>query len=290
MTQQEILDKLKLDIRLRGLSEGTLKAYHDAARLFMRYYGKPADQMGEAEFRDYLRYLLDERKITTTTINMYNSALRFLFEVTLEHNINYKRTARFKCEHIQPRILNREEIGRLFSVIKDIKHRAIFLNIYGSGLRASEIGRLRVQDVDSTTMRLFIHQAKGKKDRYTLLSQFGLEALRVYWRVFRPASGQGFLFPAKGKSGHLSVEGVEEAFRKYYALSGITSPATVHSLRHSFATHLLENGAEPVYIKHLLGHATFNATNRYLHFANTDVYKTRSPLDALAASNGSARP
>ena len=126
-----------------------------------------------------------------------------------------------------------------------------------------------------------IRQAKGKKDRYTILSQIGLEALREYWKRYRPASEEGYLFHGSTKEGHIGTSGVENAFRKYLGRTDISTPGTVHTLRHCFATHALEAGTDIIYIKELLGHSCFESTNVYLHVANTKVFKTASPADGL---------
>lgn len=279
MTREDYLSQLTEDMEIRGMSPGSVRAYNGAVSLFLLYCEENSLEISEQTFRSYLLFLQKECKIAINTNNLYNSAIRFFLEITLEQNINYKRTARLKREHHYPVVFTKEEVQRFFEVIDNLKYRAVFYNIYGSGLRASEIGKLRIQDVDSKSMRLLIQQSKGKKDRYTILSQAGLTALREYWKAYRPCSEYGYLFPGNCADGHLSVSGVEIAFRKYYALTGIDKKATVHTLRHSFATHLLEAETEPIYIKNLLGHSTFDTTNIYLHMANTKIFKTASPLD-----------
>lgn len=283
MTTQEYLSNMMEDMELRGLSESTMKVYTGAVSLFLKYCNEQDCEIGEESFRQYVLTCFRSGSVSKTTCNLYNSAIRFFLEVTLGQNINYARTCRFRREYHYPEVFTVEEVSQFFSVIDDVKYRAIFLNIYGSGLRVSEIGNLRVSDVDSKNMRLLIRQGKGKKDRYTILSNTGLFALREYWKAYRPSSEQGYLFPGKHE-GHLGVPGVEIAFRNYYAKFGLTKSATVHTLRHSFATHLLENGADPLYIKNLLGHTTMDTTNIYLHIANTPIYKTVSPLDKVTAN------
>lgn len=280
MTTQEYLTHMTEDMELRGLSERSRKVYCGAVSQFLKYCKEQDYEAGEVSFRQFILSRFRSGKVSKTTCNLYNSAIRFFLEVTLEQDINRSRTSRFRKEYHYPEVFTIDEVTQFFSVIDDTKYRAIFLNIYGSGLRASEIGNLHISDVDSKNMRLLIRQGKGKKDRYTILSTAGLAALREYWKAYRPSSEQGYLFPGKHE-GHLGVSGVETAFRKYYCKSGLTKRATVHTLRHSFATHLLENGADPLYIKNLLGHTTMNSTNIYLHVANTPIYKTVSPLDKV---------
>ena len=281
MTKEEIYEKLQTEVKIRGLSSGTNYTYKNAIDLFLNWSGKPIETLEEADFRNYLLYLIDRGDLSTNTINMYNAAIRFFLQVILEKDVNYRRTARLRKEYKLPPVWSLEEVKKFFSVIDNIRDRAIFINIYGSGLRVSEITTLKVQDVDSKGMRLLIRQAKGKKDRYTILSQNGLDALREYWKRYRPVSADGYLFPGTTKEGHLGITGVEFAFRKYLSRTDITTPGTVHTLRHCFATHALEAGTDILYIKELLGHSCFETTNVYLHIANTKVFKTNSPADSL---------
>jgi len=281
MTKEEIYEKLQTEVKIRGLSSGTNYTYKNAIELFLNWSGKPFETLEEADFRNYLLYLIDRGDLSTNTINMYNAAIRFFLQVILEKDVNYRRTARLRKEYKLPPVWSLEEVKKFFSVIDNIRDRAIFINIYGSGLRVSEITTLKVQDVDSKGMRLLIRQAKGKKDRYTILSQNGLDALREYWKRYRPVSADGYLFPGTTKEGHLGITGVEFAFRKYLSRTDITTPGTVHTLRHCFATHALEAGTDILYIKELLGHSCFETTNVYLHIANTKVFKTNSPADSL---------
>jgi integrase/recombinase XerD len=290
MTKEEILDKLVQDIRLRGLSEDTVAEYHTKARVFMDHFDKPADQMGEAEFREFLQYLQDERKLSPASINTYNSGLRFLYEVTLEQNLNYKRIPRVKEPILLPNIMTVKEIEKFFGVIDDLRYKAIFLTVYGSGLRLREVRHLRVSDVDSEQMRLFIYQSKGKKDRFSVLSQTSLTVLREYWKAYRPNHPEGYLFLNRAGTECISNRAIQDAFKKYRDRALLTCQATVHTLRHSYATHLLESGVSIFYIRQLLGHATIWTTTRYLHVASTDIMKTKSPLDTMTEKKKRGRP
>ncbi len=281
MTKEEIFEALAAEIKLRGMSSGTYKTYKCGMTLFLDWAGKPYEELDEEDFRKYLLYLHYETNIKPATINNYNGAVRFLLVNILGKDINYRRTARIRHVYSYPDIWSREEIERFFSVIDSPRDLAIFINIYGSGLRVSEICNLKIQDVDSKGMRLFLRQAKGKKDRYTILSKRGLEALRRYWKIYKPVNSQNWLFPGTTKYGNLGTSGVELAFRKYKKKAGITTPGTVHTLRHCFASHALENGVEPMYIKTLLGHVTYSATNVYIHVSKIKMYQIDSPVDSL---------
>ena len=281
MTKEEIFERLQTEITIRGLSPGTYNTYMRAIDLFLNWSDKPFEKLEEVDFRNYLLYLINRGNLSTATINMYNAAIRFFLQVILEKDVNYRRTARLRKEYKLPPVWSIEEVAKFLNVIDNIRDRAIFINIYGSGLRVSEISTLKIQDVDSKNMRLLIRQSKGRKDRYTILSKSGLDALRDYWRRYRPVSPEGYLFPGVTKEGHLGKSGIEFAFRKYLRRTDISTPGTVHTLRHCFATHALEAGTDILYIKELLGHSCFETTNVYLHIANTKVFKTSSPVDSL---------
>lgn len=278
MDKQQIIEKLTHDMQLRGLSTGTIKAYCQRVNQFQEYFKKPATELWEPEIRTYLHYLSNERKLSTSSVNMCNCALRFLYDVTFEKNLNYKRVPRLKQPYLLPNTLTKDEVQTIFNAADNLKHKSILMTIYGSGLRLSEITALKVSDIDSKNMRIFIEQGKGRKDRYALLSQSNLEILREYWKQYKP---KYWLFEGMEKGSHITKRGVQDMFKKYLKKAGIAKKATVHTLRHSFATHLLEGGTNLFYIRDLLGHATIRTTTRYLHVATTDILKTTSPLDTL---------
>jgi site-specific recombinase XerD len=281
MTKEEIWKILAEEVKLRGMSQGTCKTYKCLMNVFLDWANKPYEELGEDDFRKFLVHLHYETNIKPATINSYNGAVRFLLVVILGKDINYRRTARIRHVGSYPDIWSKEEIERFFSVIDNPRDLAIFVNIYGSGLRVSEISNLKIQDVDSKSMRLFLRQAKGNKDRYTILSSRGLEALRRYWKIFKPVNPQNWVFPGTTKAGNLGTSGIEIAFKKYKKKAGITTPGTVHTLRHCFASHALEDGVEPIYIKSLLGHTSYSSTNIYLHVSKTKMYQIDSPVDRM---------
>lgn len=283
MTQEDILEKLIKDMQLRGMSDDTKQSYCSRAKQFMQHYGNPATELGEQDIREFLYYLFNERKLSPGSVNTVNSALRFLYEITLEQDINYKRIPRLRDPVHLTLYMTVEEIKRFFDSIDNLKHRAIFMTIYGSGLRLCEAGRLKIGDVDSKRMRLLILQSKGKKDRYAVLSKACLDVLREYWKQYKPRHPEGYLFLNREGTAHITGRGIQDAFAKYREKSGISPHATVHTLRHSYATHLLEAGTSLLYIQQLLGHSALWSTMRYLHVAQTDVLKTPSPLDTMNA-------
>ena len=282
MTKEEIWEKLATEVKLRGFSPQSYHTYKCNINAFLDWAGKPYEELDEEDFRNYLIFLINEGRIEKSTINNRNGSIRFFLVVILGKNINYMRTARLRGVTSLPKVWSKETVERFFSVIENPRDLAIFVNIYGSGLRVSEICKLKIEDIDSKGMRIFIRQAKCNKDRYTILSQRGLDALRRYWKIFKPSSPEHYLFPSRWDKGrHLLPGWIETMFNKYKAEAGITEPGTVHTLRHCFATHALEAGTDVLYIKQLMGHSCFSSTDRYLHVAKTSVYKTKSPADDI---------
>jgi site-specific recombinase XerD len=265
---QQILNRMTVDIRMRGLAENTRDAYIRYAGKFLEHCGKPLEELDENDARAYLIHLMRQGTISTSTINMHNSAIRFFFAVTLNKTLNYLQLPRFKKRRTLPEILTQEEVQSLIEGCRNLKHKACLLLAYGGGLRVSEIAGLRVKDIDSKSMRIFVRGGKGGKDRYTILSNECLCALREYWSVYRPNHPAGWLFLGKNKT-HILSDSIATAFKGLLKKSGIQKNVSIHTLRHCFATHLLEGGATIFQIKELLGHASLNSTAVYLHLANS---------------------
>jgi integrase len=202
MTNEEIITRAKEEVKLRGLSPDTEKEYLKSIRVFLHYYNnRTLEEMGEQEIRDFLLHLLEAGR-SSGTMNIYNSALRFLYGAVIQRNLNYQMIPRRRIHRELPTIMSKSELVKFFSAIDNLRDKAIFMTVYGSGLRISEIVHLRVQDIDSENMRLFVHQGKGGKDRYTLLSQANLELLRNYWMEYRPNHPKGYLFYTKQAKDH----------------------------------------------------------------------------------------
>jgi site-specific recombinase XerD len=183
--------------------------------------------------------------------------------------MNYLQIPRFKVPKKLPEILTRDEITEFFNHCTNIKHKALLLLAYGSGLRVGEIVRLKVKDIDSASMRVFVRGGKGKKDRYTILSEVALHALRDYWRKYRPKSSEGYLFPGMKNVGHISEAAVANAIDSVLARTSISKNVSPHTFRHCFSTHLLEDGYSLFQIKEMLGHSSLSSTTLYLHLADT---------------------
>jgi site-specific recombinase XerD len=269
-----MLQQLETDIKLRGLSVKTLEEYVKRTELFLRWADKPAQLLNEQDIARFLTYLIDVRRLKPSSVNTYNSALRFFFGVTLNQNINYKQVPRQKQRRRIPDILTREELAKIFDACDTLRDKALLMTIYSAGLRLSEVVNLRVRDIDSKDMRIFILKGKGDRDRFTLLSQINLEVLREYWKRYRPHDR---LFLTK-QGTPVTPRAVQDIFKKYVEKVGITKNVSVHSLRHAFATHLLEDGANVIHIKQVLGHTHIQSTTFYLHVANIET-NLKSPLD-----------
>lgn len=276
--KEQILLRMKEDILLRGLSKNTLFSYTTNARIFLEYTNRPVEQLDEYDIRNFLGYLISEKKVSPGTVNTYSAAIHFLFAVTLNRTLNYLQIPRQKKRKTLPEVLTREEVFLIIESCNNIKHKAMLIVIYSSGLRISEAAALKIQHIDSKNMRVFVDCGKGGKDRYTLLSEACLIVLREYWKRYRPQHPEGWLFLGTYNVSHITSRGIEFAFNESVKRANITKKVSVHTLRHAFATHLLEDGATLLQIKELLGHASIQSTTVYLHLANITT-GVKSPFD-----------
>jgi site-specific recombinase XerD len=273
--------QMKMDLKLKGYSPKTQAAYLGYMKNFVRYFGRSPAKMGEKEIREYLYHLVTEKDLGDSSINSAYSALKFFYKTTLCRDWNVAKIPRRKTEKRLPVVLDGSEIKQLFAVTTNLKHRALLMTTYSAGLRVSETAHLKVSDVDSKRMQLRVAQGKGKKDRYALLSPVTLNLLRDYWRQYRPFS---WLFPGRLPERPISTRSIQKVFEKAKRKAGIKKPATVHTLRHSFATHLLEAGTDIYHIQKLLGHTSPRTTAIYIHLRRQDLLNIVSPLDSLLDS------
>ncbi len=272
------MDEIIKLLRLRRYSHHTVKAYKSHLKLFFEHFA-PRDPatLTNANVQAYLEYLITKKKISTSFQNQAINAIKFYFETVLERPRHIYRVERPKREDRLPSVLSQEEVKKIFSKIDNLKHRCIIYLIYSAGLRLSEVINLKIGDVDSKRMLLHIRGAKGKKDRYTILSQGVLEMLREYYKQYVPAE---WLFEGL-KGDRYSPRSVQNIFVKALEASGIRKYATVHTLRHSFATHLLESGVDLRYIQELLGHESTRTTEIYTHVSNRNLSQIESPIEKL---------
>jgi len=277
----KLREQMKMDLKLKGYSPKTQAAYLGYMKNFVRYFGRSPAKMGEEEIREYLYHLVTEKDLGDSSINNAYSALKFFYKTTLGRDWNVAKIPRRKTEKRLPVVLDGSEIKQLFAVTTNLKHRALLMTTYSAGLRVSETAHLKVSDVDSKRMQLLVAQGKGKKDRYALLSPVTLNLLRDYWRQYRPFS---WLFPGRLPERPISTRSIQKVFEKAKRKAGIKKPATVHTLRHSFATHLLEAGTDIYHIQKLLGHTSPKTTAIYIHLRRQDLLNIVSPLDSLLDS------
>lgn len=269
------------DLRIRNFSPHTQKAYIRYVARFARHFGSSPDQLGPEHIRAFQVYLANAGA-SYATLTQVTSALRFLYRVTLQKDCVVERIPYPKPERHLPVVLSREDVIKLLSSPQNIKHRAILTVCYAAGMRISEATHLRVSDIDSKRMVIRIHQGKGKKDRMVPLSSTLLELLREYWRIARPTD---WLFPGKKQSQPITRRSVQRVCERARKAAGLDARVTAHTLRHSFATHLLEAGTNVRTIQLLLGHASLSTTATYTQVATGDLLSTTSPLDLAVASS-----
>lgn len=268
-------EQMQRDLQLRGLSLKTQRAYLDKARDFARYFKQAPDQLGEENIREYLHYLLAEKKVSDSTYRQTYGSLKFLYQTTMKQSVVFDKIPKLKNRKKLPVVLDRTEVEELFSVTKNIKHKAILMVTYSSGLRLAETSHLKVTDIDSKRMMVRV-TGKGGKDRYSILSAVALETLRQYYRKYFP---KDWLFEGQRADRPISERTIEKIFEIAKYRASITKPATLHTLRHSFATHLLEAGTDLHHIQLLLGHKSPKTTTIYLHVSNRALSRITSPLD-----------
>jgi site-specific recombinase XerD len=267
-----------MDLELKNFSPKTVSCYLACMVHFVRHYGRSAEEMGADEIRNYLYFLMKKKKASQSAINQAYSAMKFFYETTLEREWNGIKIPRLKNRKKLPVVLSKDEVLCLLESLTNLKHRAILATIYSGGLRVGEATRLKVSDIDSKRMMIRVQGGKGNKDRYTLLGNRALIDLRQYWMASRPVD---WLFPGSEPVNPISIASVQRVFKQALNRTGIKKKATVHTLRHSFATHLLESGTDLYYIQRFLGHTSASTTSIYLHITGKDLGRIKSPIDLL---------
>jgi len=268
------------DMQLRNLTPATQRSYVHYVAEYARYFQLSPEKLDVEAIHQYLLYLLNERKCSPESVNTCVSALKFLYLTTLEMPWTDEYFPRAKRAYKLPIVLSHEEMLLFFDHVPGLKNRAALMTCYGAGLRVSEAVALKVSDIDGQRKLIRVEQGKGQKDRYAMLSDRLLMVLRRYWIAFRP---ELYLFPSWKKDRHMSAATLQLACREAAAHAGLRKKVTVHSLRHAFATHLLEQGADLRIIQVLLGHSDIDTTARYTRVSPQIVAGTVSPLDRLEA-------
>jgi integrase/recombinase XerD len=276
---KSLRDRMRVDLQLSGAKPITQRIYLREADNLVNYFNRSPEELGEAELKEYLLHLIQERHLAEGTFRFYVAALKFLYRTTLKREWPVEKIKHPRAKRKLPLVLDLSEVKALLAVTTNLKHKAILMITYSSGLRASETARLKITDIDSQRMMVRINQGKGGQDRYSILSQTALEHLRQYWRKYRP---QEWLFNGMRKNDHLSTNSVQQLFYQAKKRAGITKPASVHTLRHSFATHLIEAGTSLHHVQLLLGHRSPTTTTVYLHVSRLNLAQVTSPLDQTA--------
>jgi integrase/recombinase XerD len=275
----KLRDQMLMDLQLCGIKPRTQKNYLREAENLAKYFNRSPAELGEQELKEYLLYLIKERHLSEGTFRFYVAGLKFLYRTTLKREWPVEKIKHPRAKTKLPVVLDLSEVESLFSVTRNLKHKAMLMITYSSGLRVSEAARLKLTDIDSVRMTVRISQGKGGKDRYSILSQTTLEHLRQYWKRYRPAE---WLFEGQKKDTHITVSTIQSIFRAAKKRAHITKPASIHTLRHSFATHLIEAGTSLHHVQLLLGHRSPTTTTVYLHVSRLNLSQVVSPLDKTA--------
>ncbi len=273
------------DLKLRNYSPNTVDGYVRAVRKFAEFHGRSPEDLGPEHVRQFLLHLVEERRVAWGTYNLYLCGLRFFFNVTLGREESLNGIPCPKEQKRLPVVLTFEEVTQFFNACRNFKHQTMFLCAYAGGLRISEVAHLQIGDIDSGRNMIHIRQSKGWRDRYVPLSPRLLTLLREYWKQYRPES---WLFYGSSRSRPISTESITRACIRTRERSGLGKQMTMHTLRHSYATHLLEAGVDLRTIQVLLGHRHISTTATYTHVSRKLLGSTPSPLDLLIGQSVAA--
>ncbi len=267
---------LEEEAKIRNLKNRSILCYKNYVSYFLNYVGKDPQELSCQDVRDFL-LAKKEEGLKATTLNLYNSAIRFFYRNVLHILWDDVRVPRMRIDHKLPTILSRQDIDELLDSTNNLKYKAMFATMYSSGLRVSEVIHLHYEDISRTNMQIHVRESKSRMDRYTILSRRNLDILTEYW--FQCGRPRDILFPNKFTGGYLTVSTLEQVMRRSVRSAELPAGATPHSLRHSFATHLMEAGVDSRTIQTLLGHRDPKSTEIYLHVSNKSIMGIRSPFD-----------
>ena len=270
----ELRSKFVGDLQLRGFTPRTINSYVSIVAKLSCYYNKSPSELTSDQIKSYLLHLVNNRKLQPTTINQIHAAIKAFYRSLSPQNKTMENFSKMKEPKKFPSFISRQEVNSLIDTISNIKHKAIVALLYSGGLRVEECATLLPCHIESTHMKIRIEQGKGNKDRYTLLSKNALLILREYYRIYRP---RHWLF--EGRNGHLSIRMIQRIVADAARKAGITKRVHPHTLRHSFATHLLEAGVALQVIQMLLGHTSVKTTAIYTHVTSALIDRTVSPFD-----------
>ena len=276
--KSKVLGEMKEELKLQGYSPNTIDVYLTHINQFIKFHKKNPETLQQEDVRKYLLFLLEEKESSHSYANQALSSLKFLYSEVLHKQEVVFNLPRPKKEKKLPVVLSQQEVSKILNSIDNYKHRAILFLTYSAGLRVSEVVGLKINDIDSDRMLIRVRQGKGRKDRYSILSEAALKALREYAKRY---DLDKWLFPGGKKGTHLTERSVQRVFKKACKKANIEKDVSIHSFRHSFATHLLEKGVDLRYIQELLGHKSSKTTEIYTHVSKKKLNNIKSPLDDL---------
>jgi integrase/recombinase XerD len=279
----EVVERMDNELKLGGYSPKSRKAYLNHIKRFVLYFQLDPMELDEKKVKRYLLELLENEKFSHSYVNQAISSIKFFFHKVLKKERLLLVIPRPKKQDKLPEVLSQQEVSSILYSIQNEKHRALLFIVYSAGLRVSEVVNLKIEDVDSDRMLIHIRQGKGRKDRYTMLSEVALDALRSYAKKYTP---RYWLFPGDNIDKHITIRTVQKIFEKARDHVQIKKKVSVHTLRHSFATHLLEGGTDLRYIQELLGHKNSKTTEIYTHVTQKGLRRIQSPLDRLLSERG----
>jgi site-specific recombinase XerD len=276
-----VLPTMEQQLKLKAYSPSTIRTYlQEMSHLLGMLQQIPADDLEPQHLKRYLIYCYELLQLKENTLHSRINALKFYYEQVLKRDKFFWEIPRPKKQLILPKVLSETEVAKLFNALSNLKHKAMLFTAYSAGLRVSEIAALKIEDIDSGRMQMRIEKAKGKKDRYVNLSPVLLDILRAYIRIYRPKPVY-FLFESEQSGQAYPIRTIQKIFSLAREKARISKQVGIHSLRHSFATHMLEKGIDIRYIKDLLGHFSIKTTERYLHVKKEQLVNIISPLDDL---------
>lgn len=272
-------DQMKADLELKGYAPATREHYLFCAEDYAKHYMRPPERLGKEEVRGFLLHLLHVREASAPTLKMYVAALKFLYAVTLRRPEIVEHVPWPKVAHALPDILSLGEVARMLEAIAQPHLRAAIVAMYATGMRIGEVRQLKVEDIDRERGLIHVRSGKRRKDRYVMAGEPLLTCLRDYYRAVRPAAP--FLFPGRDPARPITAEAIRKAVRTAIKKAGIKKKVTPHTLRHAFATHLLEGGTDIRVIQRLLGHGSIRTTARYAQVSQEFVSATPSPIEKV---------
>lgn len=273
-----LIRRMQQDMEIQSYSPRTVDAYLFHVKRFQSYLDKSLDQVTTDDIRTYLHHVKTARQYSRSSLHQAFSAIKYLYRHTLKMPIELRELRGPKRDQKLPLVLTTDEVHGILNSTPNQKHRLVLMTLYSGGLRLNEGIHLQIKDIDSKRMTIRVRQGKGNRDRYTLLSRVLLDQLRIYWLRGRP---DPWLFPGRSRNKPLCATSIQKAFQRARQDAGIRKEASVHTLRHSFATHLLEQGVNLFTIKELLGHKSIKSTLLYLHLQKPGTGQIVNPLDQL---------